>query len=167
MEVNRVPYDTFRTMEQIYEELDDMVTYAEENTDIYVEKYSMGKSSGVIYEALDMPYIIIAKDSEAVESWLEFTNEAEENPEEVLADIESGEMCIRDRGYIPRVDIDIEITGLRPGEKLYEELLLDEENIEVYKRQYCCFPKTSKIAPYCGCTNTFLQLLLQMRRKKR
>ena len=34
--------------------------------------------------------IIIAKDSEAVESWLEFTNEAEENPEEVLADIESG-----------------------------------------------------------------------------
>lgn len=90
VEVNIVPYDTFRTMEQIYEELDDMVTYAEENTDIYVEKYSMGKSSGVIYEALDMPYIIIAKDSEAVESWLEFTNEAEENPEEVLADIESG-----------------------------------------------------------------------------
>ena len=38
----------------------------------------------------DRPYIIIAKDSEAVESWLEFTNEAEENPEEVLADIESG-----------------------------------------------------------------------------
>lgn len=90
VEVNIVPYDTFRTMEQIYEELDDMVTYAEENTDIYVEKYSMGKSSGVIYEALDMPYIIIAKDSEAVESWLEFTNEAEENPEEVLAGIESG-----------------------------------------------------------------------------
>ena len=51
VEVNIVPYDTFRTMEQIYEELDDMVTYAEENTDIYVEKYSMGKSSGVIYEA--------------------------------------------------------------------------------------------------------------------
>jgi FlaA1/EpsC-like NDP-sugar epimerase len=28
------------------------------------------------------------------------------------------------------VDIDIKITGLRPGEKLYEELLLDEEGIE-------------------------------------
>ena len=27
-------------------------------------------------------------------------------------------------------DIDIEITGMRPGEKLYEELLMDEENLE-------------------------------------
>ena len=27
-------------------------------------------------------------------------------------------------------DIEIEITGLRPGEKLYEELLMDEENLE-------------------------------------
>ena len=27
-------------------------------------------------------------------------------------------------------DIDIEITGLRPGEKIYEELLMDEENLE-------------------------------------
>ncbi|MCR5481881.1 MAG: polysaccharide biosynthesis protein, partial [Clostridia bacterium] len=33
-------------------------------------------------------------------------------------------------GFVPNVDIDIEITGLRPGEKLYEELLLDEEGIE-------------------------------------
>jgi len=40
------------------------------------------------------------------------------------------ENVIRLSGYIPNVDIDIKITGLRPGEKLYEELLLDEEGIQ-------------------------------------
>lgn len=32
-------------------------------------------------------------------------------------------------GYKPNVDIDVEIIGLRPGEKLYEELLMSEEGL--------------------------------------
>ncbi len=33
-------------------------------------------------------------------------------------------------GYEPDVDIKIEYTGLRPGEKLYEEMLMDEEGLK-------------------------------------
>ena len=37
---------------------------------------------------------------------------------------------IRYKGLEPNVDIEIKITGLRPGEKLYEEILMDEEGLK-------------------------------------
>lgn len=44
--------------------------------------------------------------------------------------LELAEEIIRLSGYKPYRDIDIVFTGLRPGEKLYEELLLGEEGIQ-------------------------------------
>ena len=37
---------------------------------------------------------------------------------------------IKMKGYVPDRDIKIEVVGLRPGEKLYEELLMAEEGLQ-------------------------------------
>ena len=42
--------------------------------------------------------------------------------------VDLAEKMIKLSGFIPYQDIDIKFTGLRPGEKLYEELLNDLEN---------------------------------------
>ena len=48
-------------------------------------------------------------------------------------------------GFKPYEDIPIEITGLRPGEKLYEELLLDKENNIATKHEKIFIEKPEEI----------------------
>ena len=58
---------------------------------------------------------------------------------------ELAENLIRLRGFKPNVDIKIEVIGLRPGEKLYEEILMDEEGLDKTDNKMICIGKPLKI----------------------
>lgn len=54
------------------------------------------------------------------------------------------ENLIKLSGFEPHKDIEIEVTGLRPGEKLYEELLMDEEGLTQTKHEKIFIGKPSE-----------------------
>lgn len=66
-----------------------------------------------------------------------------------IADL--AEELIRLSGFEPHEDIDIEFTGLRPGEKLYEELLLDGEGVLPTHHKKIC------VAAASGCDSGRLE----------
>lgn len=52
---------------------------------------------------------------------------------------------IRMKGFEPDKDIKIDVVGLRPGEKLYEELLMDEEGLQDTEKQKIHIGKPIKL----------------------
>ena len=61
-------------------------------------------------------------------------------------------------GLEPNVDIEIKITGLRPGEKLYEELLMSEEGLTKTSHDKIFIGQPSSI--------TYEQLLIKLEKLK-
>ncbi|MBU5331128.1 polysaccharide biosynthesis protein [Anaerocolumna aminovalerica] len=63
-------------------------------------------------------------------------------------------------GYVPYEEIRIEFTGLRPGEKLYEELLMDEEGLQETENKLIHIGKPIEIdeARFIGQLNELKQL---------
>ncbi|HNX16573.1 MAG TPA: polysaccharide biosynthesis protein, partial [Bacilli bacterium] len=57
------------------------------------------------------------------------------------------EKMIRQAGYIPYKQIDIVFTGLRPGEKLYEEVLLDVSKHKKTANSKIYIEETEKVMP--------------------
>ena len=55
------------------------------------------------------------------------------------------EELIRLSGLEPYKDIDIVFTGLRPGEKLYEELLIDGEGVQPTSHKKICVARSMKV----------------------
>ncbi len=85
--VKVAPYETFNTMWEIYTELDEIEKTGTKNG-LYVKQLSMGQSTA----GRDMPYLIVADSKSSVDNWLKLTEQAETDPDTVLAQIEAGKL---------------------------------------------------------------------------
>ena len=63
---------------------------------------------------------------------------------------------IRLSGLVEGQDIDLVYSGLRPGEKLYEELLTDKENLKASHNELIFIAEKK---PFCSATKGYLTLI--------
>ncbi|MFI3175572.1 MAG: M14 family metallopeptidase, partial [Bacillota bacterium] len=80
------PYDQFSTMNDIYNQLDEMVDEAKPLNNFYLEKFSMGTSSA----GYDMPYLILSDAKSSVDNWKEYVDFAITTPTAALEAIANG-----------------------------------------------------------------------------
>jgi FlaA1/EpsC-like NDP-sugar epimerase len=73
--------------------------------------------------------------------------------------LDMAEKLIRLSGYEPYTEMRIEFSGLRPGEKLYEELLMDEEGLGSTENNLIHIGQPIKLAP------DFLERLERLRQE--
>ena len=81
------PYASFHTMWEIFDDLHRLSDEGDDDSTTprpYVEYGVMGQS----YLGYDMPYLIIARDSNAVEKWLDLSEKAEETGTAVIEDLQ-------------------------------------------------------------------------------
>ncbi|MBR5534978.1 MAG: S-layer homology domain-containing protein [Ruminiclostridium sp.] len=121
------PYAGYHTMWEIYAELDRLSTLGDDNANTaapYVVKESMGQSN----LGYDMPYLIIAKDSETVSTWLALCARAETDPDGLAADLEKGLIDYK----VPVVYSNIHANEVAAADGIlkFAQMLVENETIE-------------------------------------
>lgn len=85
--VKVAPYENFHTMWETYKEISEIAKTGTKNG-LYAVELSMGQSTA----GRNMPYLIVADKKSSVDNWLALTEEAETNPDAVLAKIKNGQL---------------------------------------------------------------------------
>ncbi|MBQ9046058.1 MAG: S-layer homology domain-containing protein [Oscillospiraceae bacterium] len=124
------PYASFHTMWEIYDAIDALAAQGDDDASTalpYAVKGSMGKSTA----GYDMPYLIVAKDSKAVENWLQLCEQAESDPASLIAAIEAGKTDFQ----VPVLYSNIHSNEIAAVDGILEfaELLMSEQSID-YKK---------------------------------
>ena len=124
------PYASFHTMWEIYADLKELAALGDDDADTAVP-YAVHKVMGQSNAGYDMPYLIIAKDSAAVENWLELCDRAETEPEKVIAEIEAGELDYQ----VPVMYSNIHSNEVAAVDAVLEfaRMLMEDEKIDYTK----------------------------------